>query len=78
MLTSATCENKEIIILGDFNYDFLNTTSGRTLKENLKDNDLMQIIEDPTRITNNSSTLIQGRIHTDASDANASVKIEKS
>ncbi|CAB3979992.1 Hypothetical predicted protein [Paramuricea clavata] len=58
MLTSATCEKKEIIILGDFNYDFLNPTSGRTLKENLKDNGLMQIIKDPTRITNNSSTLI--------------------
>ena len=78
MLTSATCENKEIIILGDFNYDFLNPTSGRTLKENLKDNGLMQIIKDPTRITNNSSTLIDIIATTQTHNISTSAVIQNS
>ena len=78
MLTNATCENKEIIILGDFNYDFLNPTSGRTLKENLRDYGLMQIIKEPTRITNNSSTLIDIIATTQTHNISTSAVIQNS
>ena len=54
-------ENKEVIILGDFNCDLLSSTTSNHTRKFL---DLIevfqfdQIITQPTRITQNSETLI--------------------
>ena len=52
------CEGKEIILLGDFNKDLLNPNAHRewlVLTESLG---LSQLVTQPTRVTTNTSTLI--------------------
>lgn len=52
-------ENKTIVICGDFNVDMnSNTTHSRKLKCICDDNGLKMFVNSPTRVTQNSSTLI--------------------
>ena len=57
-LIAAQKEQKEIIILGDFNANYLNSQDNKELKAIINLNGLEQIISEPTRITETSSTLI--------------------
>lgn len=51
--------NKEIMICGDFNIDLIsNTTHSRRLKDFCDNNGLSCLVDSPTRITDNSSTII--------------------
>lgn len=53
------CENKTVIICGDFNVDLLiDNNNSRKIKNVFNDNGLKQLINKPTRIINESSTLI--------------------
>ena len=56
-LTNVVKTNKEIIILGDFNIDY-NKTDNRDFKSLLNIFRLTQVITEPTRTTETSSTLI--------------------
>lgn len=52
-------ENESILITGDFNIDWLKANNHKKrLEEIISDNYLKQIVTQPTRITNNTSTLI--------------------
>ena len=57
---SSTCliENKETIILGDVNCDYLNRLNNKEFKDVLLGHGFKQVITMPTRITRESSTLI--------------------
>lgn len=53
------CENKSVVLCGDFNIDLLkNNNCCRFLNNVINDNGMKQIINEPTRVNNNSSTLI--------------------
>ena len=56
-LTNIVKTNKEIIILGDFNIDY-NKIDNRNSKSLLNISGLKQVITEPTRTTETSSTLI--------------------
>ena len=61
ILTRATAEaNKTIMLAGDFNCDMFSTSSRQTrlLNEIIEEFQLIQIIQDPSHVSNNSSTLI--------------------
>ena len=61
ILARATAEaNKTIMLAGDFNCDMLSMSSRQTrlLNEIIEEFQLIQVIQDPTRVTNNSSILI--------------------
>ena len=60
LLASLDSDNKEAIIVGDTNCDFLDSSNNDTknLKRVLSLHDLTQIIKEPTRITGISKTLI--------------------
>ena len=61
ILARATAEaNKTIMLAGDFNCDMLSMSSRQTrlLNEIIEEFQLIQVIQDPTRVSNNSSTLI--------------------
>ena len=60
LLASLDSDNKEAIIMGDTNCDFLNSSNNDTknLKRVLSLHNLTQIIKEPTRITGISETLI--------------------
>ena len=53
-------ERKQIIILGDLNADYLNNSLSQTraLKDFIEVNQLEQLITEPTRTTETSSTLL--------------------
>ena len=52
-------EEKECIILGDFNFDILNDNSqSKNWIETMDSTNFTQLVKDPTRITNVSATLI--------------------
>lgn len=54
-----SCENKSVIICGDFNIDLLSDNNiTRKIKNTFNDNGLKQLITVPTRIFNQTSTLI--------------------
>ena len=57
MLSTAVCENKETILLGDLNVDHLRETNDE-IKRTIQTNGLKQLIKAPTRITKESNTLI--------------------
>jgi len=57
-LTAASKDSKEIILLGDLNTDYLVNTDNDNVKQSLTLNGFQQHITKPTRITKNSSTLI--------------------
>ena len=59
MLEQATAENKEVVLIGDLNCNWLISNKlTNDLKLTTGDNNLEQLIVDPTRITNSSKTLI--------------------
>lgn len=57
-ITTALAENKEIIIIGDFNCNYLQQSDQTDLKDLMKINNLKQMINEPTRCTMNTETLI--------------------
>ena len=57
-LSTLNRENKESLILGDLNCNYLDRNNHRSLKENLKLQGLSQLIESATRTTEQSGTLI--------------------
>ena len=62
MLTWAYSENKPLVLTGDFNIDLLKEDNSNTLRtewESLYENfELVQIIKEPTRVTDRSKSLI--------------------
>ena len=58
MLSTAAAENKELILMGDLNFNFLKKSSDADIKSIIDVNGLKQMVKDPTRITRESSTLI--------------------
>ena len=54
----AVSENREFILAGDLNCDYLRKSDQTAIKNCLKLNGFKQIIDEPTRITKNTSTLI--------------------
>ena len=60
-LEKLTYENKNLVLLGDFNIDlinFNNNTESSDFLETITSNSLMPLILQPTRITSHSKTLI--------------------
>ena len=57
-LTAANMENKEIIILGDMNCNYDHINDHRDIKQLLLNFGFRQLINKPTRTTENTSTLI--------------------
>ena len=55
---NVTNENKEIIVLGDINCNYLKANDHQDIKNLFQVQGLKQIIKSPTRITENSETLI--------------------
>ena len=58
VVSGLTSENKELIITGDMNCDYLKSNEGKSLKTIIKLHGLKQLINSATRITDHSSTLI--------------------
>ena len=59
IVTHADCPISDIVMLGDANINVLRSTpESRKLDKFLKDNNLLQLINRATRVTENSSTLI--------------------
>lgn len=58
LIEHVLLENKEIIILGDFNKDLLNLNVNKEWSNFITSFGLSQLITEPTRVTNNSKTLI--------------------
>ena len=58
MLERINCEEKETLLLGDMNCDFLKKTSNNPLKHVLSSQGFVQNVKDPTRVTKDSKTLI--------------------
>ena len=58
VLDSISDTNHDIIIVGDFNIDFLVPSQCRALKSLLQSHDFTQHCDHPTRISDNSSTCI--------------------
>ena len=58
MISNSICENKETILLGDMNADYLQQSKDKNIKRIISTNSLKQVIEKPTRVTKDSSTLI--------------------
>ena len=57
-LETVQNENKETIIIGDINCDYANPESHRDVKSCLSMNGFKQLIKKPTRVTENTSTII--------------------
>ena len=58
-LEKAYLENKEVILLGDFNYNYdLNETTNSTWNALCNAHNLTQLVNQPTRVTSTSSTII--------------------
>ena len=58
MISTTIVENKETIISGDLNCDYLVPRDHIEIKDIIKINGFKQLITKPTRITNTSRTLI--------------------
>lgn len=61
-ITTAVSEDKEFILSGDINCDYLKSDH-RDIKNNLKITGLKQLIDEPTRVTQHTSTLIDKYHH---------------
>ena len=57
-LSNIIRENKEVIIVGDINFNYLDESNGNQFKDILSLNGFAQVVNDPTRIIPNSETLI--------------------
>ena len=69
LIACIDIENKESIIIGDTNCDFIKPTNYTThLKRIIKNHRLTQLIEDPTRTTDSTATLIDHIITTNKPD----------
>ena len=58
MLDTCVSEGKETSVFGDLNVNYSKNLDNTEIKQIIKQYGLKQIIEKPTRITKNSSTLI--------------------
>ena len=58
MISTSVNENKETIVLGDINCDYLKRSSHPGIKSVFTSHGLKQIVKKPTRITRETSTLI--------------------
>ena len=58
MLELVSIENKEILMLGDLNCNYLVNSDHKEIKHIISASGLKQLIKSPTRITNQSSTLV--------------------
>ena len=58
MMSNVNSESKEIILLGDINANYLKEDDHKQLKSIIKTNGLKQLVKEPTRITDESKTLI--------------------
>lgn len=56
-ITKANDEKKGLLIIGDLNYNYLDKKHCPDLKEQLKLNGFVQVIKEPTRVTENCETL---------------------
>ena len=59
MLDVGVIENKKMIIAGDLNCKYLIKNNKREIKDAIKLNGLKQLVDQPTRITLTSKTLIK-------------------
>ena len=66
MLTRLSKENKETIIVSDINCNYLDKSNGKPIKELLLLNGFTQCVRSPTRITENTETLIDVILSTNA------------
>lgn len=57
-IIKVNAENKELIIIGDLNINYLNKDLHRQLKDNIALQGMKQIIKEPTRSTKDSQSLI--------------------
>ena len=58
MIESTVCENKEAILCGDLNCNYLVPSDQKPIKDIILLNGFKQIIDQPTRITQSTETLI--------------------
>ena len=58
MLDDTVYENKDTILLGDINVDYHNTSDNREMKRILSQHGFNQVISKATRVTKETSTLI--------------------
>ena len=58
MLMTVSAKNKEVILMGDINCIFLKKINDADIKSIIDSNGLEQIVQDPTRITHESSALM--------------------
>jgi hypothetical protein len=58
MLDTCVSEGKETILIGDLNVNYCKNSDSTEIKRIIKQYGLKQVIEKPTRITKNASTLI--------------------
>ena len=58
MINTSMCEDKQTILVGDMNADYLQQSKDRNIKRIISTNGLKQLIKKPTRVTKDSSTLI--------------------
>ena len=58
VVSTASLEDKEVIVAGDLNANYLKSSEHKDLKDIFKVNSFKQLIDKPTRITKESSTLI--------------------
>ena len=69
-------DEKEFILLGDINKNLLNNDTEREWGNFITSLGLTQLISEPTRVTNDSSTLID-HIYTNNEDNIRNVNVEK-
>ena len=58
LIKTVNLENKELIIIGDLNINYLNKDSHIQLKSNITLQGMKQIVKEPTRTTKDTQTLI--------------------
>ena len=58
MIESTVCKNKEAILCGDLNCNYLVPSDHQPIKDIISLNGFKQIIDQPTRITQSTETLI--------------------
>ena len=58
MLTKVSKDDKETILLGDFNVNYIKKNDHREEKDLIASHGFKQLIKDPTRVTSDSTTLI--------------------
>lgn len=68
----SECENKSVLLCGDFDIDFLtNNNISREMKNVSYNNGLKQVINEPTRKINGSSIMIELATYVNLEDKNS-------